>query len=111
MIPQIPIIHRRWGTSGEDPYGNPVQAFTESELLVYCWWVPDVEENLPGGRDSTIGDVRFLAPDFHLDDRDEFRIPEFSSTPLRVVGEKQSYDYGPFGWKPGVQVDLRYVEG
>lgn len=106
-----PLIHRRWSTETEDPYGNPEPAYAESTVLVYAWWVPDVEENIPGGRDATVADVRFLAPTFPVDDRDEFIIPAFSPKPLRVVGEAQPYDFGPFGFTPGMQVDLRFSEG
>lgn len=111
MKASIPVTHRQWAAEGEDAYGNPEPVFAESMVLVYAWWVPDVEENLPGGRDAIIADIRLLAPTFPVDDRDEFVIPAFSPKPLRVVGEAQPYDFGPFGWKPGMQVDLRWAEG
>lgn len=112
-----PVTHRRWSQSGADEYGNPVASFTDAQVFVYGWWVPGSDAPAGGdevataGRDGVIADVAFVAPEFPVDDRDEFIIPGFSSLPLRVQGEPKLWNYGPFGFAPGMQVNLRFAEG
>lgn len=127
----IPLIRLVASEGASDPYGNPEEVFTVSWVRVFAWWVPDVEENVTAGRAGSIADIRFLAPaGTVVDDRDEFLVPGMSGDvsgladgdvltradlirlrSARVVGEVQDWCHGPFGWAPGVQVNLRFVEG
>lgn len=117
MKATIPVTQRHWSTTGVDEYGNPVATFTDETRLVFGWWVPGSDAPAGGnevstaGRDGVIADVAFLAPRFPVDDRDEFIIPEFSDQPLRVQGEPRPWDFGPFGFRPGMQVNLLFAEG
>ena len=104
------VTQRTPAASGEDDYGNPIEGWVEVERAVYGWWVPgpgeEPEQDIEG---RIVADVALVAPTFPVSSEDQFLIDGFDR-PLRVEGLPQVYDNGPWGWKPGMRVNLKLVK-
>ena len=100
----------RYEQGGTDAHGNPVDGFASPEdVQVYGWSVPQSDEPGVSGQDRVIVDVKLFAPEsVTVTHRDRFVLPTGT---YEVSGEVEDYNHGPFGWTPGVVVNLRRVEG
>jgi hypothetical protein len=100
----------RYVSSGTDAHGNPVEGFAAAQdVKVYGWWVPQSDEPGVSGQDRVTVDVKLAGPpSLEVGHRDRFVLP---SGTFDVVGDVEDYTHGPFGWQPGVVVNLRRVEG
>ena len=96
-------------SSEVDGYGNPVAEWVRSERLVYGWREASSRE--PGdvldGR--LVADVVLTAPTFPVSPLDQFEIPGYDR-PLKVEGRPIVADNGPFGFSPGMRLNLRFVQ-
>ena len=97
------------GTSGEDAYGNPIPTWVEADRMVYGW--RNASSSEPGdvldGR--LVADVVLTAPTFEVSAQDEFTVPGYRRN-LTLEGEPIVADYGPFDFKPGMRLNLKFVE-
>ena len=104
------IIQRTPAPSGEtDAYGNPIPVWTTTPRPAYGYWTPSPSDE-PGGvvDGAVVADVSVICPTFPASAQDEFDVPGYSK-PLRMEGLPQSYDNGPWGWRPGMRLNLRFV--
>lgn len=112
------IVQRSPSASGVvDDYGNPVPGWAETVRPVYGWWVPGPGDEPEGVVDARVAaDVAVVCPAFPTTPQDEFLIadPALSGAdglprPLRMEGLPQVYDNGPWSWKPGMRLNLRFA--
>ena len=96
-------------TTGLDSYGNPVEGYgAPVETLVYGW-APGGSQELTGWQSQVTADLALYAPaDFTVGSRDRVRV---LGETYDVEGVVEDFNHGPFGWAPGVRVNLRRVEG
>jgi hypothetical protein len=90
----------------EDAYGNetPTWATTPVTRSVYGWGPAGLNETT-ASRDTVTADLELLAPsDFYVGPKDHVRV---LGQTYEVQGGVESYDFGPFGFTPGVRVNLR----
>lgn len=82
-------------------------------VQVFGWSVPQSEEPGVSGQDRVVVDVQMLGSvSMTVSHRDRFVLPSGPHAgTFEVSGEVQDYNHGPFGWAPGVVVNLRRVEG
>lgn len=100
-----------WQSGGVDDHGNPIEGYgPPQDVGVYGWWSPQSDEHRPAG--VTV-DVKVAAPpSFEISHRDRIVIPVGPNQgTFDVVGEVEDYTHGPFGWQPGIAVNLQRVEG
>lgn len=101
-----------------DAYGNPIPGWTETVRPVCGWWVPGPGDEPEGVVDArVVADVAVVCPTFPTTPQDEYLIadPALSGAdglprPLRMEGLPQVYDNGPFGFQPGMRLNLRLVD-
>lgn len=92
----------------EDTYTPPVGE-TGVTQKVYGWSAPRSEEPKVAGHDRVVVDVELLAPPgFQVGAHDLVDLPDGV---YEVVGQPEDYNHGPFGFTPGLVVNLRKVEG
>lgn len=90
----------------EDEYGNTVDAWADTPVPtpVYGWGPAGTNES-NASRHTVTADVELLAPpDFTVDPRDRIRI---LGKTYEVQGDVEDFNHGPFGFTPGVRVNLR----
>lgn len=104
--------HRIYSTSGTDAFGNDIEAWAAPVTrAIYGVYPGTPGEDYEAGRDAStiplflIGSSDELGT-VHARDRIVWQGDEFD-----VDGEPESYDFGPFGWAPGMRVRLLRVEG
>lgn len=94
----------------EDPFGNLVSSWSETEpVKVYGWETPSTDEPELAGHDRVVVDLLVLVPPrapIGAHDRVVVGGREFE-----VIGEVEDAGNGPFGFDPGARVKLRRVEG
>lgn len=101
------VTHWRWSKDGTDPHGNPVPVYAPEEAKVHGWAAPAPEERT---NERVVIDMRLFAPaGTVVDSRDRFTLGDGHT--YEVQGPVQDYSFGPFGWRPGVVVNLLRVEG
>lgn len=91
-----------------DKWGREVFAEADRQAVI-GWGPPMSAEPKKDGRTGLVIDVELYAPR-------GFRCPPGSKVVLQIgeflsVGYPEDYGFGPFGFKPGVAVNLRRVEG
>jgi hypothetical protein len=92
--------------SAEDEFGNPTTtwATTPVRRSVYGW-APAGTNEATASRQTVTADIVLYAPsEFTLDPRDRVRL---LGQTYEVQGDVESFDHGPFGYTPGVRVNLR----
>jgi hypothetical protein len=104
--------HRVYSATGDDGFGNAVPSWATAVTRNIYGAYPGTpgEDYEPGRNPSTIplfllGSTAQLGT-VHARDRIVWQGNEFE-----VDGEPESYDFGPFGYEPGVRVRLKRVEG
>lgn len=101
------VTHRVWSGTGKDTHGNVVPTYTAETVEVYGWAAPAPEERT---NERVVVDMRLYAPaSLTVDSRDQFELADGHT--YTVQGPAQDYSYGPFGWAPGIVVNLERVEG
>lgn len=90
----------------ENEFGNTVDVWATVPVVEPVFgWAPAGTNESTASRQTVTADVELLAPSvFTLDPRDHVRI---LGQTYEVQGVVESFDYGPFGYTPGVRVNLR----
>lgn len=90
----------------ENAYGNTTDAWaTEPVVKRVYGWAPAGTNEATASRQTVTADLELYAPsDFTLDPRDRVRV---MGRTYEVQGEVEDFDHGPFGFTPGVRVNLR----
>lgn len=97
--------------SGTDSHGNPVESWaTPITQPVYGWAVPNSIQPKYAGQERTLVDVElYVPPGFVVGPRD--RIILTGDWKFEAIGYPEDYTHGPFGFNPGLVVNLIRVEG
>lgn len=92
-----------------DDYGNKVEAFDPPRPEPVYGWAPAGSTEMTGWTSQVTADLQLYAP------------PTFKATPqdhvvvdgrtYAIEGAVQDFNHGPFGFTPGVVVNLRRVTG
>jgi hypothetical protein len=93
----------------EDEYGNTTDAWAAIPVAapVFGWAPAGTNEN-NASRHTVTADLELFAPSgFTVDPRDHIRI---LGKTYEVQGDVEDFDHGPFGYSPGVRVNLRRFE-
>ena len=90
----------------EDAYGNTVDAWSETPTPTPVYgWAPAGTNESNASRHTVTADLELYGPpDFTLDPRD--RVVILGDT-YEVLGAVEDFNHGPFGYTPGVRVNLR----
>jgi hypothetical protein len=106
------IGHRAYSATGDDGFGNPVESWAAAvSRAVYAVAPGTPGEDYEVGRVSSRIPLIVLGPKtslgtVHARDRMVWAALEFE-----VDGEPGNFDFGPFGWAPGMRVRMIRVEG
>ena len=105
------IGHRAVIDGARDAHGNPVTSWADPvDVTVYGWHTGQSEEPQIAGHDRVRVDGRVFAPEsWQPGPRDLVVLP--GKGEFKVIAEVEDYNHGPFGWRPGVVVNLRKVTG
>ena len=108
MIATQTIGHAVYVAGVEDAHGNPVDSWaTPVDVKVYGYG-PRYDSTEPGGTQVIVG-LRVFAPkSVQASARDRFVVDGLT---YDVDGEIGDWTNGPFSFKPGVEINLRRVEG
>lgn len=93
-----------WGDP-EPSWANPITR------TVYGWASPSLTETVDAGRNPTEIALEVYASTASLGDVHEGDRMTVNGELYEVDGGAQNYDFGPFGFAPGVRVNLKRVEG
>ena len=90
----------------ENEYGNTVDAWATIPVPTPVYgWAPAGTNESTASRQTVTADLELYAPsDFVVDPRDRIRI---LGKTYEVQGDVEDFDHGPFGFTPGVRVNLR----
>jgi hypothetical protein len=90
----------------ENNFGNTVDAWaTEPVPKAVYGWAPAGTNESSASRHTVVSDLELFAPsDFMIDSKDRVRI---LGKTYEVQGEVEDFDHGPFGYRPGVRVNLK----
>lgn len=101
------IGHMVYQPGETDAHGNPEDAWADPvDLRIYGYGPSTSTE--PGGTQVIVGLVVLGPPDMVIDARDRFVIDGLT---YEVDGEVGDWNHGPFGFKPGIAVNVKRVEG
>lgn len=103
------IGHAIYTPGTVDAHGNPTDTWASPVNVGVYGYGPRSDSNSaePGGTQVITG-LTVLAPMFAVDPRDRFVV---AGKTYEVVGEVGEWDSGPFGYEPGMTVNLKRVEG
>lgn len=105
----VDVLHL---VEGEDDYGNDVTDHDEDNpdtQAVYGWGPAGTSEE-GGWRTQVEADLHLYAPPgFRCGPSDLVRLPDGRT--FHVEGELEDFNHGPFGFRPGVRVNLRRTTG
>lgn len=89
---------------------TPAKGVAGSQQEVYGWSTPSTTEPKLAGHDRVTVDIELLAPpEFTVGPHDLVDLP--GEGQFEVIGYPEDFTKGPFGFQPGVVVNLRKVEG
>lgn len=93
-----------------DAHGNPAESWAEPVTeKVYGWGPAGTSEPFNAGREAVEWDLDlYVPPGFTCGRKD---LVEVLGVDYKVEGIVESYDFGPFGFKPGSRVRLKKVIG
>lgn len=103
------VGHKAYTPGAVDSHNNPVDAWADPvSVEVYGYGPPNrTPEAEPGGT-QVIEGMQILAPVFAVDPRDQFVV---DGDLFEVEGEVANWSHGPFGFQPGMTIQLKRVEG
>jgi len=88
---------------------TPVKTVAGTSYRVYGWSTPTSTEPKLAGHDRVIVDVELLVPPgFPAGPHDLIDLPDGQ---YEVLGQPEDYNNGPFGFTPGLVVNLRRTTG
>ena len=103
----------------EDSHGIPEKVFTPpldqpgAPHAVICW-APAGGDGEPklAGHDRVVVDIEMAVPEgFPVGPRDVIDLPEGPQGQFEVIGYPEDANNGFHGWRPGLVVNLKRVEG
>lgn len=102
-----------YDSTAEDGFGNPLDAWgpAGAPQPVYGWCPPGTigRREVTGWRSVVTTDVELLAPPgFTCNPRDRIILDGLVH---EVQGEVEDFNHGPFGFRPGVVVNLKRTKG
>lgn len=108
--PYVVQRHAYRDGSSYDAHGNPVRGWDEpTDVAVYGWAAPTSTEPKLAGQDRVAIVLELFAPPgTAAQPADRFTV---DGELYDVVGEVEDYTHGPFGWRPGVVINLARWEG
>lgn len=102
------IGHLVYQPGAEDDHGNAEDAWAPPVLVAVYGYGPRGDSTEPGGTQVIVG-LQVLAPkSVSVDSRDRFVI---AGKTYEVEGEVGDWTNGPFGFTPGIEFNLKRVEG
>lgn len=110
MNPPHSVGVKTYQPGAEDDLGNPVDAWSEPVATpVYAWAPAGTAEPFLAGREAVTWDLDlYVPPGFSVGAKD---LVEVLGVEYKVEGIVESYDFGPFGFKPGARVRLKRAVG
>jgi hypothetical protein len=88
----------------EDDRGNEIPAYAAPvDWKVYGWSAPQSSEPKVAGVESVVVTLELFAPARPVGDQDRIVV---NGDTYEVVGDPEDYDHGPFGFAPGMVVNL-----
>ena len=92
-----------------DDYGNPVEGYGDPVEAAVYGWAPGGSQELTGWQSQVTADLSLYAPSgFPATHRDRVRV---DGVVYDVTGVPEDFNHGPFGFAPGIRVNLTRVEG
>lgn len=111
MFPLAQAVgHARYVAGPVDSHGNPTGTWPATvNVKVYGYGPPGLLMPVAEfGGTQVIQDLQIIAPKFPVDPRDRFVVGGIT---YEVEGEVGDWTMGPFGFKPGMVIGLKRVEG
>ena len=98
------VQHLAYAGTVEDSRGNEIPAFAAPVARkVYGWAAPQSSEPKVAGVESVVVTLEVFAPTFPVSDRDRMVV---DGDVFEVVGDPEDFNHGPFGFAPGMVVNL-----
>lgn len=108
MFPAQTIARSAWAPGAVDSHGNPVDTWADPVSVKVYGYGPRFDSTEPGGTQVIVGLVIYAPPTMVVDPRDRFVV---DGKTYVVDGELGDWTKGPFGFKPGITINLKRVEG
>lgn len=105
------IKHEAFDGSQRDSRGNVIEAWKPAvDVAVFGWHTgKSAEPQIPGHERVTVDGQVFAPESWKPQPRDRVILP--GAGRFEVQGFPEDYNHGPFGYRPGVAVNLRQVSG
>jgi hypothetical protein len=101
------VQHAVWVDGGTDAHGNDIDAWAAPvDVKVMGWSAPTSDERASGR--VVIDLAMYCPPGVTGASRDRWILPDGL---YEQQGPGEDYTHGPFGWAPGVVINLQRVEG
>ena len=98
------VQHLAYAGTTEDDRGNEIPAYASPVTRpVFGWSAPQSSEPKVAGVESVVVTLEVFAPTFPVSDRDRMVV---DGDTFEVVGDPEDYNHGPFGFAPGMVVNL-----
>lgn len=103
-------IHPYLPAAGYDQYGNPVEGYGDPVPWDVYGWAPVGSQELTGWSSQVTADLAVYGPQppVSIGSRDQLTV---NGERFDVEGSVEDYGHGPFGFDPGVKVNLTRVAG
>lgn len=99
------ILHMAYAGTTNDSHGNQVETWADPvPRAVYGWAAPQFTEPMTPGVTSEVVTLIVYSPKFDVGERDRFAV---DGKTYDIVGEAGDYDHGPFGFHPGMVINLK----
>lgn len=110
LVAYYEIGLRKWQEGVEDAHGNRTDGYADPvNYKVYSIAPGTSNEPFESGRSHVITGLTVLAPaGIPVESNDLVIVDDEEYT---VEGEIANWNRGPFQWQPGIQINLRRVEG
>lgn len=115
MIAGLTVGHRVYGPGEPDTHGNATAAWAEPVALLVFSVAPRGSSEPTAARDEVVSGLTLLAPaDTIVGPLDliviDDTIPAYAGE-WKVDGDLGDWTRGPFGYRPGVAINLTRAEG
>ena len=102
------IGHAVYEEGAEDAHGNPIDSWADPVNVQVYGYGPRYDSTEPGGTQVIVGLQVFAPETLQVDPRDQFVV---EGRRYDVDGELGNWTNGPFDFKPGIELNLKRVEG
>lgn len=97
-----------------DSHNNPTEGWADPITVeVYGWGPPSgSSEPAESGRNAVVTEVEVYAPaSVQVSARDRVLLGGDLEHTYEVIGLAEDFNHGPFGWAPGIRINLKRVDG